>query len=150
MYLFFPVQRNGGTSQDGQEAAAGVPLKDKKKLEHYNRRIAQITELLQSGTKKHGPSGNEQKSNIIDPDSAKMTSSRGVIQGFNGLAVVDDRNQIVVHAEAHGSGYEGHLLAPLLVATRETFSTIASGKDILSRVKVTADSGFHSNAVLVC
>jgi hypothetical protein len=67
------------------------------------------------------PSGNEQKSNITDPESAKMSSSRGVIQGYNGLAVVDERAQIVVHAEAQGSGYEGHRLVPLLESTRKTF-----------------------------
>lgn len=60
---------------------------------------------------KLGPSGNEQKGNVTDPDNAKRASSRGVIQGYNGFAVVDDHAQIVVHAEAHGSGYEGHLLA---------------------------------------
>lgn len=77
-----------------------------------------------------------------------MTSSRGVLQGYNGLAVVDDRAQIVVHAEAVGSGYEGHLLAPLLEATRKTFGAIEPGEDVLAKAKVTADSGFHSQAVL--
>jgi hypothetical protein len=77
-----------------------------------------------------------------------MSSSRGVLQGYNGLAVVDERAQIVVHAEAHGSGYEGHLLAPIIEATRETFAAIEPGKDIFKSVKLTADSGFHSKAVL--
>src|SRR5690606_27744758 len=98
------------------------------------------------GHKKRGPTGNEQKSNITD--SAKMSSSRGVLQGYNGLAVVDERSQSVVHAEAHGSGYEGHLLAPLIEATRATFNAIEPGKDIFRRAKVTADSGFHSKAVV--
>src|SRR5690606_25336122 len=71
-----------------------------------------------------------------------------VVQGYNGLAVVDERSQIVVHAEAHGSGYEGHLLAPLIEATRETFNAIDPGKDIFRRAKVTADSGFHSKVVV--
>jgi hypothetical protein len=61
-----------------------------------------------------------------------MTSSRGVIQGYNGLAVVDDRAQIVVHAEAHGSGYEAHLLAPTIEATRKNFAEIEPGKDVFA------------------
>jgi hypothetical protein len=77
-----------------------------------------------------------------------MASSRGVIQGYNGLAVVDDRAQIVVHAEAHGSGYEGHLLAPLLEATRATFGVLEPGNDVLKKAKVTADCGFHSRVVV--
>lgn len=134
--------------QDGVEKDADAAIKDAKKAEHYQRKVAQITEFLKQGTKKQGPSGNEQKSNITDPESAKMSSSRGVIQGYNGLAVVDDRAQIVVHAEAHGSGYEGHLLAPLIEATRETFITLEPGKDVFASTKVTADSGFHSKVVV--
>jgi len=54
-----------------------------------------------------------------------MTSSRGVIQGYDGLCVVDDR---AVHAEAHGSGYEAHLFAKwrkagLALVSRVSFST---------------------------
>ena len=77
-----------------------------------------------------------------------MSSSRGVLQGYNGLAVVDDRAQIVVHAEAHGSGYEGHLLAPIIEATRKTFGAMERGRDVFRRAKVTADSGFHSKTVV--
>ena len=32
-------------------------------------------------------------------------AAHGVVQGYNGLAVVDDKNQVEVHAKAHGSGY---------------------------------------------
>jgi transposase len=134
--------------RDGLEQETDAAVKDAKKAERYQRKVAQIKEFLQQGTKKQGPTGNEQKSNITDPDSAKMSSSRGVLQGYNGLAVVDDRAQIVVHAEAHGSGYEGHLLAPLIEATRETFNALAPGRDVFKATKVTADSGFHSKAVV--
>lgn len=140
------VQRH--REQDDHEKDQGTELRDAKKLEKYRRKVTQITEFLKRSAKKQGPTGQEQKSNLTDPESAKMTSSRGVIQGYTGLAVVDDRAQIVVHAEAHGSGYEGHFLAPVLEATREKFCGIDAGADVLKRVKVTADSGFHSKAVL--
>ena len=134
--------------RDELERHSEAALKDEKKAERYRRKVAELKTFLQTTKKKQGPSGNEQKSNLTDPDSAKMTSSRGVLQGYNGLAVVDDRAQIVVHAEAHGSGYEGHLLAPIIQATRQTFGAIDPSEDVFKRVKVTADSGFHSKAVL--
>jgi hypothetical protein len=133
--------------RDEQEAD-GAKAKDAKKAEKYRRQVEKIAAFLRQSKKKLGPSGNEQKSNVTDPESAKMASSRGVIQGYNGLAVVDDRAQIVVHAEAHGSGYEAHLLAPLLEATRTTFADLEPGTDVLSKAKITADSGFHSRAVV--
>jgi len=132
------------SAEDGAKASAGHA----KKLEHYQRKMNQLETLLRDTDKKLGPTGNEQKTNLTDPQSAKMKSSRGIIQGYNGLAVVDDRAQIVVHAQAQGSGYEGHLLAPLLEQTRDCFSPLVGGRDILKQVKVTADSGFHSKAVV--
>jgi transposase len=133
--------------RDGQEQD-GASVKDARKVEHYRRKVKQIKAFLDQGKKKEGPTGNEQKSNVTDPESAKMSSSRGVLQGYNGLAVVDGRAQIVVHAEARGSGYEAHLLVPLLEATRTTFGLLEPGKDVLAKAKVTADSGFHSRAVV--
>ena len=37
----------------------------------------------------------EVKSNITDNDSAKMTTSKGTIQGYTGVATVDKKHQIV-------------------------------------------------------
>lgn len=125
-----------------------MPQKDAQKVERYRRKVEQLKQFLQDNDKKRGPTGNEQKANLTDPDSAKMTSSHGVIQGYNGLAVVDDKAQVVVHAEAHGTGYEAHLLAPVLEATRTDFERLHQGADIFEEVKVTADSGFHSKVVV--
>jgi transposase len=140
------VQRH--RERDGQERDGRHNGSEPQKAQHYRRKVAQIKAFLEKNEKKRGPTGNEQKSNLTDPDSAKMTSSRGVIQGYNGLAVVDDRAQIVVHVEAHGSGYEAHLLAPLIETTRQSFSELELGNDVFAQAKVTADSGFHSNTVM--
>jgi len=32
-----------------------------------------------------------------------MATSKGVIQGYTGVAAVDDRHQIIVEAQAHGT-----------------------------------------------
>ena len=134
--------------RDGQEAKSNGSCGEPEKAKYYRRKVAEIKAFLEKNEQKRGPTGNEQKSNLTDPESAKMTSSRGVIQGYNGLAVVDDRAQIVVHAEAHGSGYEAHLLAPLIEATRKGFTELELAKDVFAQAKVTADSGFHSSAVI--
>jgi transposase len=140
------VQRH--RERDGQELKGTSSRSEAERAQYYQRKVAEIKAFLEKNEKKLGPTGNEQKSNLTDPESAKMTSSRGVIQGYNGLAVVDDRAQIVVHAEAHGSGYEAHLLAPIIEATRQNFSELELAKDVFADVKLTADSGFHSNVVV--
>lgn len=133
--------------RDEQEEG-GAAKRDAEKAAAYRRKVEQIKEFLEQKDKKLGPSGQEQKSNVTDPESAKMKSSRGVLQGYNGLAVVDERAQVVVHAEAQGSGYEGHLLESLLLGTRKTCSGLDASWDVFGQTRFTADSGFHSRKVV--
>lgn len=44
--------------------------------------------------------------------SAKMAISKGVIQGYTGVAAVDEKAQIIIEAQAHGTGSEQELLIP--------------------------------------
>jgi len=53
-----------------------------------------------------GRQNKEVKSNITDNESAKMTTSKGTIQGYNGIATVDKKHQIIVDAQAFGEGQE--------------------------------------------
>jgi len=73
-----------------------------------------------------------------------MATAHGVIQGYNGVAVVDGRHQIVVHAEALGEGQENHLLEPMVQATRKNFEAIGGPPDVFATAILTADSGYHS------
>lgn len=74
-------------------------------------------------------------SNRTDNESAKMATDKGVIQGYCGVAAVDDRHQIIVEAQAHGTGSEQTLLMPVIEATapQRTDQTL-----------MTADAGYHS------
>jgi len=53
---------------------------------------------------RQGSRGSIRKSNRTDNESAKMATSKGVIQGYTGVAAVDSRHQIIVAAQAHGTG----------------------------------------------
>jgi hypothetical protein len=37
---------------------------------------------------------------------AKMKTSHGIIQGFDGVVVVDEKHQVTVHAETFGAAQE--------------------------------------------
>ena len=60
----------------------------------------------------HGPTGGLRKSNRTDNESAKMATDKGVVQGYTGVAAVDAKHQIIVEAQAHGTGSERELLQP--------------------------------------
>ncbi len=90
-------------------------------------------------TDRRGPKGTLRKSNRTDNDSAKMATSKGVLQGYAGVAAVDSAHQIIVEAQAHGTGAEQELLVPVVTATHalRTADTL-----------ITADAGYHSEANL--
>ena len=131
-------------AQDAQEKLSPVVAQEEKKRATYERKIDKIKRFLKTAQPNLGPSGNERKSNITDPDSAKMSTNHGVIQGYNGVAVVDAKHQIVVTAETHGEGQEAHLLAPTIESTRHQCQAAGIAEDIFEETKLTADAGYSS------
>ncbi|WP_444890688.1 transposase [Microbulbifer sp. DLAB2-AA] len=94
-----------------------------------------------------GKKPKEVKSNITDNESAKMTTSKGTIQGYNGVAAVDRKHQIVVEAQAFGEGQEHHTLKPILDGISCHYQNIGIDEDILAKqVIITADTGFSNDA----
>lgn len=89
----------------------------------------------------------EVKSNITDNESAKMKTSKGTIQGYNGIATVDKKHQIIIDAQAFGEGQEQHTLQPILEKVQERMRRLKISDNIYKDgVIVTADTGFASEA----
>ena len=85
----------------------------------------------------------EVKSNITDNESAKMTTSKGTIQGFNGVATVDKKHQIIVDAQAFGEGQEQHVLKPVLNTIKERLKRLGIQDNLYtSGTIITADTGY--------
>jgi hypothetical protein len=76
-----------------------------------------------------------------------MKTSHGVIQGYDGVAAVDAKHQVIVHAEAFGKAQEHDLLLPMVEGIEANFQALGE-EHVLQRAKVTADSGFHTEANL--
>ncbi|MDR0494427.1 MAG: transposase, partial [Treponema sp.] len=86
---------------------------DKEAERHYqeqqkklNRKIEKISNFLEMTEKKEGKCGTEIKSNVTDNESALIHTSSGYIQGYIGMAVSDQKEQIIVSAQAVGSANE--------------------------------------------
>lgn len=113
-------------------------------LKKLRQKSEKINKWLSAHEDKIGKRGKLIKSNITDNESAKMPSSHGVIQGYNGIAAADAKHQIIVGAEAVGSGSEHDLLKEMIAGTEENFNLIGQKSHIFKETKVLADSGFHS------
>ena len=110
-----------------------------------------IAQFLKTQTPRmgQGKRPKEVKSNVTDNQSAKMTTSKGTIQGYNGVATVDKKHQIIIDAQAFGEGQEHHTLKPVLEAVRDRFNRLGIRKNIYKgRYKpiITADTGFANEA----
>jgi len=109
------------------------------RIERLQIEAKRIRGFLATHAERRSEKGAVRKSNLTDNDSAKMATSKGVIQGYTAVAAVDRQAQIIVAAQTHGSGSEQSVLLPMLEKT----SALRTDQTI-----VTADAGYHSEANL--
>jgi len=131
---------------DVKEKDKGIVEQEEKYIETIRSKAKKIKEWLKDNEDKPGKTGKPVKSNITDNESAKMKTSHGVIQGYNGVAVVDDKHQVIVHAEAFGAAQEHDLLEPMIDGTRNNFEEIGNKQDVFEKAKLVADSGYHTES----
>ena len=118
--------------QDRRRQTVETLLKNADKIDAF---------LAQSEPRKStGKSNREIQSNITDNDSAKMSTTRGTIQGYNCQTVSDEKRQVIVATECFGVGPDQALLKPMIEKIRENL-----GDDALSNgALLTADTGYSS------
>src|SRR5574343_1607683 len=121
---------------DRLPAESDLVEKARQCAESLSREAAQLRQWLAAHPEdRKGSKGTLRKSNRTDPESAKMATGKGVIQGYTGVAAVDAQHQIIIEAQAHGTGSEQELLLPVVRATQAQAT-----RDTL----YTADAGYHS------
>ncbi len=131
---------------DDREADSAVVEQEGQYVETLRGKVKKIRAWLRDNEDKPGKSGKPLKSNITDNESAKMKSSHGVIQSYDGVAVGDGKHQVIVHAEAFGAAQEHDWLIPMIEGTRENVEAIGKKQDVFEKAKLTADTGFHTEA----
>lgn len=126
--------------EDAKPIEPNLAAKEVKRIERLKRDATQIRQWLADHPEdRRGAKGSIRKSNRTDNESAKMATGKGVIQGYTGVAAVDARHQIIVEAQAHGTGSEQELLIPVVVAMKDA---------LMDSTLITADAGYHSEGNL--
>ena len=118
-------------------------------IETLNQAADKIDDFLKNNKPRMGKGKRitEVKSNITDNESAKMTTSKGTIQGYNGIASVDKKHKVIMGADAFGEGQEHHTLKPILKGIQARYKKLGLSDDIFKNgVIVTADTGFANEA----
>ena len=125
---------------DNAPADESINKREAQKLERLQQEAQQLRAWLKQNPEDRKGSKNKVRlSNRTDNESAKMATSKGVVQGYTGVATVDEKAQIIVDAQAHGTGSEQELLLPVVqaIAALRNADTV-----------ITADAGYHSKANL--
>jgi hypothetical protein len=117
------IEKHKKNDKTGKEEKA-----EKEKLERLEKKADKILEFLKTHEDRKGAGGEIIKSNVTDNESGKIKGPHGVIQGYNGIAVVDSKNQVIIAANAYGSVYEGQYFSEMLEKTEQNMSKV-SGKD---------------------
>lgn len=132
---------------DSQPVEADLRQKENQRITRLQTDAAQLRQWLTAHSEERkGSRGTIRKSNRTDNESAKMATSKGVIQGYTGVAAVDAKHQIIVAAQAHGSGSEQELLVPVVKAIQ---SALNNDQTLITPTSlITADAGYHSEANL--
>ena len=131
------------TVKDGKEVSGPEPdHAHDQQVRKLKAKVRKLEKWLKENEDKEGSRGRKNQSNITDNESAKMKSSHGVIQGYNGLAMVDSKHQIVVYGEAFGSGQEHNLLTPVVQGAKESLQAIGKNTAALKGKTLVADTGF--------
>jgi transposase len=109
-----------------------------KQVDALKKKTKKLKKWLKENKDRRGKRNKVVQSNITDNDSAKLkTSSDGVIQGYNGIAMNDDKHQVIVAADAIGQNDERPTVQPMVEEARKRFE-----KDPFETAKLTADNGF--------
>ena len=132
--------READTTDAANKSEPSRRAKETQRIEKLQTEARRIRAWLQANPNdRPGARGAIRKSNQTDNESAKMATSKGVIQGYTGVAAVDAKHQLIVEAQAQGTGSEQELLLPVVKAMQDVLA-----KDTL----ITADAGYHSEANL--
>ena len=128
----------------GKDGGASGISNREKQIEKLQKRADKIEKFLKDNGPKIGKKGREVQSNVTDNESTIMKTSRGVIQGYNGQALVDSKKQVIVHGEASGEGYDQHNIPPVFDGAKETLQRFGHAEDYFEGKILTADSLYHS------
>jgi transposase len=123
-------------AQDKHGTGTALEPKRQARVEDLRKEAARTREFLASHPPRMNRKGQELKTNVTDPDSAKMATSKGVIQGYAAQAAVDSAHQVIVAADVIGSGSEQAMLLPMIEQSTPV-------RD--STTLITADAGYHSD-----
>ena len=135
-------EHRAADKREGKKSDSDRRRRDKR-IKRLKRKADRIDKFLSENEPKMGSRGKEIQSNVTDNESAKMASSHGVLQGYNANALVDEKHQVVLHAEVFGKGEDSTNLGAMLEGAKDNLEVIGWDEPLKDR-QISADTGYYS------
>lgn len=123
-----------------------IPGDQQQTIDTLMKNARKIDDFLSTNQPRMGQGRRKQEvqSNITDNQSAKMTTSKGTIQGMACVTAADEKHQIIIHAQAFGVGQEQATLKPIVEGIKKNLGSNVFKPSLV----LTADTGFSSEATM--
>ena len=115
-----------------------------KRQKQINSRIEKISSFIERMQKKEGRNVEEIHSNVTDNESAMIHSAKGYIQGYVGIAVADQKSQIITSAQAFGSANETEHLPEMLDRNAKNLEKAGIKCEEGKKTTMSADANYFS------
>ncbi len=100
------LKKHREEDDSNQPSSPDMRRREEKQIETIKKKAKKIKQWLNENEDRPGTRKKAIQSNITDNESAKMKSSHGVEQGYCGVAIGDQKHQVILSAGAFGSGDE--------------------------------------------
>jgi IS5 family transposase len=140
----FPAKHIERHRRKDERGEADEEFKERyeERRKELKRQIEKIGGFLEGMEKKTGKRGQEIRSNVTDNESALIMSGGSYIQGYIGIAVADQKNQIIVSAEAAGSANESEHFPDMLDQTLDNLRSVTEGESDDTKETILADNNY--------
>ena len=137
--------RTGGNSPKTTGADVSTPRRDAERLQRLWKQNDTLQHWVATHAPKIGKLGKEITSNVTDNESAMMSTSHGMIQGYNAQALVDDAHQVIVAAGVVGEGTDSTNLGPMVDQADQHLQHVGHQPGYFAGKTLLADTSYHSD-----
>ena len=119
-------------------------VRRERSIKRLEKKLKKLNNFLKDASPKKGVTITEVQSNITDNESARIKGPHGYIQGYNGITIADSANQVIICAEAIGSGAESGCFPKMLDSLEENMKALTGKDKPLENALVEGDTGYFS------
>jgi len=122
----------------------GTEERFEERQRHLNHQIEKLSNFVKKMKKKEGRDGKEIQSNVTDNESAMIYSSQGFIQGYIGIAVADQKSQVITSAQAFGNTNETEYMPEMLDRNAENLERAGVKEEEGEKKTMRGDANYFS------